>query len=157
MPGARMQRRLDEIAALPDPREDQVWFQELSPERRSEMTEAWRQDLVRDVHLNARGLRVGLVDVAIAVSIFVFFELGSNGFSALTLVWAVAFGALLGTLIVLADGGRFLCALFAMSLFAYHLWLTRGGIGAQHLFLFCPVGFSFAIFGWRREERPYDS
>jgi NhaP-type Na+/H+ or K+/H+ antiporter len=150
-PAAR--RDAETIDALPDPRESEEWFQKLPPERRAEMTRAFRAGLQRGVELETEQRRRIRSEALRMGGILAFFGFVCSGLGSLFVSGGI--GILLGWGCSRIDAARLLTATVGMVAFFAAQYLLHGSAWMA-LFATLPVGALCALLGYQREERGMD-
>ena len=146
------EKQRQEIEALEDPRQGEEWFERLPEEHCARMTREWRANLVDHAELRAGMVLSWIRDTLRVGGIYAVGDFCSAGGGVGTAVAAIPFGAFLGLLTVLLGAGRMTSAAIGMPTFLSWMWLSRGGIAPQHLFLMFLVGCACAYHGYLRED-----
>ena len=146
-----------DVDRLPHPSAREVWFHALPRERQREFTRRYRDDLKHTASLVRKEQGRWKREVQQTSLVFGLYDLLLlSHATAATVAAAFVVGLLLGALFVWTDAKRLLAGTLGLATLIVFVFVSRGGLAAQHLMVMFPMGGICAWLGFRRETRFFD-
>lgn len=146
-------REAQALALARDPRDSELWFQNLPENRRSEMVEEYRTSLRRTFEMRLAERDRAIREAACMGGAFLIADVVCPGGSFFSALGSLVLGGALGYTCNRLDTHQVVNGILGVFLFLISQYVLLDSVSMFHAVACLPLGVFFALLGFQREAR----